>query len=100
MQHLRPTLENAGLQMSVGFVCNDDTWSDDGRRREVKAASLHRGDVTVCNFGANKGTDVGISERASQGAAERRALKGSRERRMCLLPATATTNGSGEYTLS
>src|SRR5271165_6850891 len=83
VQDLRSSMENAGLQMSVGFLCQDDSWSDDGKRREIKAASLHKGDVTVCNFGANEATDVGISERAGVGAAERRALKGSRERRMC-----------------
>ena len=83
VQDLRSTAENAGLQMSVGFLCQDDSWSDDGKRREVRAASLHKGDVTVCNFGANGATDAAISERASLGAAERRALKGSRERRMC-----------------
>ncbi len=76
-------MENAGLQMSVGFTCQDDDWSDDGKRREIKQASLHKGDVTVCNFGCNPATDVGLSERASLGLAERRALKGSRERRMC-----------------
>jgi phage head maturation protease len=84
VQDLRSTAENCGLQMSVGMFVQDDLWNSDGNRREVNAASTHRGDVTVTNFGANDAAAATISERSSSiGEAERRELKGSRERRMC-----------------
>jgi phage head maturation protease len=87
VQDLRSTAENCGLQMSVAFLCSQDNWNEDRSRREVKQASVHKGDVTVCNFGANEASTATISERGEAGALERRAyadsLKGSRERRMC-----------------
>src|SRR6184192_1300241 len=51
VQDLRSTSENAGLQMSVGFICSEDHWTEDRSRRELIQASVHRGDVTVCNYG-------------------------------------------------
>ena len=66
VQDLRSTAENCGLQMSVAFIVNDDVWSKDGSRRELKAASLHKGDVTVTNFGANDAATATISERSGQ----------------------------------
>jgi len=87
VQDLRSTAENCGLQMSVGFRCSSDRWNEDRSRRELKEASVHRGDVTVCNFGANDAATATITARARAGEAERRAyaesVKGSLERRMC-----------------
>ena len=87
VQDLRSTAENCGLQMSVGFRCTRDLWTDRESKRELIAASIHRGDVTACNFGASESTSATISERGEAGAAERRAyaesLKGCAERRMC-----------------
>jgi HK97 family phage prohead protease len=87
VQDLRSTSENAGLQMSVGFVCSKDRWNEDRTRRELLEANVDRGDVTVTNYGANEATAATISERGEQGEAERRAyvesLAGSREQRMC-----------------
>jgi HK97 family phage prohead protease len=87
VQDLRSTSENAGLQMSVGFICSEDNWNEDRSRRELIQASVHRGDVTVCNYGANNAASATITGRGEAGEAERRAhaetLTGSRERRMC-----------------
>lgn len=87
VQDLRSTSENAGLQMSVAFRCSSDSWNEDRTRREIKEASLNRGDVTCCNFGCNEAAEATISERGEAGAKERRAyadsLKGATERRMC-----------------
>jgi hypothetical protein len=87
VQDLRSTSENAGLQMSVAFLCSEDRWNKDRSRRELIQASVNKGDVTVCNFGANDAAAATISERGKAGEAERRtyaeSLKGSRERRMC-----------------
>jgi phage head maturation protease len=83
VQDLRSTAENCGLQMSVGMLVQDDEWDADGSRREIKAATVHRGDVTCCNFGANQAASAVISERSKVGEIERRELKGSRERRIC-----------------
>ncbi len=84
VQDLRATADNCGLQMSVGMTVQDDEWNAAGDRREVKAATTHKGDVTVCNFGANNAASAVISERSGEvGEVERRELRGSRERRMC-----------------
>jgi HK97 family phage prohead protease len=86
VQNLRSAVENCGLQMSVGFFCKEDEWSEDGTKRELKSASLHKGDVTLCNFGANPATDAMISERDNLSVAERRnfaeQMSGARECRM------------------
>jgi hypothetical protein len=86
VQDLRSTSENAGLQMSVAFLCSEDRWNKDRSRRELIQASVNKGDVTVCNYGANDAAAATISERGKAGEAERRtyaeSLKGSRERRM------------------
>jgi phage head maturation protease len=87
VQDLRSTAENCGLQMSVGMRVSGDRWNEDRSRREVKEASVHKGDVTVCNFGANDAAAATISARGAAGEKERRAyaesLKGGTERRMC-----------------
>jgi HK97 family phage prohead protease len=87
VQDLRSTAENCGLQMSVAFRCSQDKWNEDRSRRELKEASVHKGDVTVCNFGANDAAAATISARGEAAAKERRAyaesLKGGTERRMC-----------------
>ncbi len=87
VQDLRSTSDNCGLQMSVAFLCSEDSWNEDRSKRELIRASVDRGDVTVCNYGANEAAAATITARAAAGEAERRAyaesLKGSRERRMC-----------------
>jgi hypothetical protein len=74
--------------MSVGFFCKEDEWSEDGTKRELRSASLQKGDVTLCNFGANPATDSTISEPAGDNlsVAQRRSfaeqMSGARECRM------------------
>src|ERR1019366_4615810 len=50
---LRAVAEHSDLQMSFSFKCTSDSWNDDFTRREVKGIGLHRGDVTICTYGAN-----------------------------------------------
>jgi HK97 family phage prohead protease len=39
--------------MSFAFLVTDDEWNDDFTLRTIKSVSLHRGDVSVVNQGAN-----------------------------------------------
>jgi HK97 family phage prohead protease len=39
--------------MSFAFQATDDDWSDDYTKRSIRSASIHRGDVSVVNQGAN-----------------------------------------------
>jgi HK97 family phage prohead protease len=99
VQDLRATIENCGIQMSVGFICEQDRWDETGERlrREVIASSLHKGDVTLCNFGANPETEASVSERGDALTLERRdyeALKGTRERRF--MPVEAMPRGRSQ----
>jgi Phage head maturation protease len=101
VQDLRSTAENAGLQMSVAFRCSSDSWNEDRSRREIKEASVHRGDCTVCNFGANDAASATISERGEAGEKERRAyaesLKGATERRMCPVAGFTADDARGMF---
>ncbi|HTQ67255.1 MAG TPA: HK97 family phage prohead protease [Solirubrobacteraceae bacterium] len=72
VQDLRSTAANSGLQMSVGFRCEKDSWNESRSRREVKQASIDRGDVTICNYGCNPATEAAISARGAAGEMERR----------------------------
>lgn len=47
-------------EMSFAFRTKADKWSDDDTERRVTEASLHKGDVSVVNFGANPATTVGL----------------------------------------
>jgi HK97 family phage prohead protease len=47
-------------QMSFAFQVTDQAWNDDYTERDVKAASLHRGDVSVVNQGANAASVASI----------------------------------------
>lgn len=40
-------------QMSFAFQATDSDWSDDFTKRRIKTVSIHRGDVSVVNMGAN-----------------------------------------------
>lgn len=40
-------------QMSFAFQATDQEWNDDYTQRSIRAASIHRGDVSVVNQGAN-----------------------------------------------
>jgi HK97 family phage prohead protease len=41
-------------QMSFAFKATDQDWSEDFTSREIKGCSIHRGDVSVVNMGANE----------------------------------------------
>lgn len=47
-------------EMSFAFRVVEQTWSPDYAERSIAAYNLHRGDVSVVNFGANAGTSVGL----------------------------------------
>lgn len=45
-------------EMSFAFRVKDDVWSDDENKRDLTEVSLHKGDVSVVNFGANDATSA------------------------------------------
>jgi hypothetical protein len=47
-------------QCSFAFRVTRQAWSEDHDEREISEVSLHRGDVSVCNFGANPTTPVAV----------------------------------------
>jgi HK97 family phage prohead protease len=49
--------------MSFAFQVTDQEWSDDYSQRTIKTYSLHRGDVSVVNQGANPATFASIRSR-------------------------------------
>jgi HK97 family phage prohead protease len=49
-------------QMSFGFRCKDQIWSNDYTHRTITELSLHKGDVSIVNYGANPSTSIGLSE--------------------------------------
>ncbi len=73
-QSLRAKSENSPLQMSFAFKCNRDRYNDDYTRRDVLEASLHKGDISICCFGANPDTSMTIEGRAGVSLEERRAF--------------------------
>jgi HK97 family phage prohead protease len=54
-------------QMSFAFQATDSDWSDDFTQRRIKTVSIHRGDVSVVNMGANPASTATIR---SQDAAQ------------------------------
>lgn len=47
-------------EMSFAFRVKAQTWSDDETTRSLDEVSLHKGDVSIVNFGANPHTSVGV----------------------------------------
>lgn len=45
-------------QMSFAFRVKDDDWNDDETDRELREVSLHKGDVSIVNFGASDATSA------------------------------------------
>lgn len=57
VQRLRTKMARRDMdEMSFAFRVKDDLWSDDLTERRLTEVSLHKGDVSVVNFGANPGT--------------------------------------------
>lgn len=52
----------AGLlnECSFAFRVINQEWDDDYENRDIKEVSLHRGDVSIVNFGANPNTSVAL----------------------------------------
>lgn len=47
-------------QMSFAFRVTADKWNEDFSERVIQAYSIHRGDVSVCNFGASEVTSASV----------------------------------------
>jgi HK97 family phage prohead protease len=50
-------------QMSFAFQATDQDWNDDFTERSIRSVSIHRGDVSVVNQGANGSTMVALRAR-------------------------------------
>jgi HK97 family phage prohead protease len=68
-------------QMSFAFQVTDQEWSEDYSRREIKAASIHRGDVSVVNQGANPASTGSIRGRQPAKTPQQRELIQRRQER-------------------
>ena len=73
-------------EMSFAFRVTRQQWSPDYDQRDILEVDLHRGDVSVVNFGANPATSVGASMRAADfdrlDEADARALYERLQRRL------------------
>lgn len=52
-------------EMSFAFRVTRQLWSPDYTQRDIQEVDIHRGDVSVVNFGANPATSVGAAARAA-----------------------------------
>jgi len=86
VQRLRPKMERGDMdEMSFAFRVKADEWSDDESQRTLTEVSLHKGDVSVVNFGANPAASAQLNMRSvldfladvdpQEAAAELRALE-------------------------
>jgi HK97 family phage prohead protease len=50
-------------QMSFAFRVTDDTWDESMSERTIRSYSIHRGDVSVVNMGANDATHASVRSR-------------------------------------
>jgi HK97 family phage prohead protease len=48
-------------EMSIGFITKNDAWNEDRTERRILEISLHRGDVSVVNYGANHATEAQLT---------------------------------------
>jgi HK97 family phage prohead protease len=75
VQSLRAKSENSPLDMSFAFRADRERWNEDRTRREVLAADIDGGDVSVVCYGANPQTSMSINAReACRTLEERRAF--------------------------
>jgi len=57
VRRLVPKMRRKDLnEMSFAFRCIDDAWSEDYGTRTVRAAEIHRGDVSIVTYGASPTT--------------------------------------------
>ncbi len=52
-------------EMSFAFRVTDQDWNDDFTRRLIKAVTIHRGDVSIVNYGANPATSASLRSSAT-----------------------------------
>lgn len=74
-------------EMSFAFRVTRQEWSPDYEQRDIIEYNLHRGDVSVVNFGANAGTEVGLREQdlALMNRSALRQLKDRLEHRLAIV---------------
>jgi hypothetical protein len=91
---LRPKLERGDMnESSFAFRVNEQEWDADYRNRSILEVNLHKGDVSVVNFGANDTTSAGM--RALRGVGFEH-LSGALQE----LRAGKALSGSNEQTLA
>ncbi|MEU6552103.1 HK97 family phage prohead protease [Streptomyces sp. NPDC046915] len=62
VQRLMPKMKRKDMdEMSFAFRVKADKWSDDDSERTLTEVSLHKGDVSVVNFGANPNTSAQLN---------------------------------------
>ncbi|MFI5973518.1 HK97 family phage prohead protease [Streptomyces sp. NPDC051452] len=62
VQSLVPKMKRGDMdEMSFGFRVKDDEWSEDYTERRLLEVSLHKGDVSVVNWGANPATSAQLN---------------------------------------
>ena len=62
VQRLETKMERGDMdEMSFAFRVKADQWSDDDTERTLTEVSLHKGDVSVVNFGANPATSAQLN---------------------------------------
>ena len=73
VQALVPKMKRGDLtEMSFAFKATDDEWSDRDTKRVVRAATIHKGDVSMVTHGANTDTSGTITLRSDVGSFELR----------------------------
>jgi HK97 family phage prohead protease len=87
VQDMLLALEDGSVdEMSFAFRVTRQMWSPDYDQRDILEVDLHRGDVSVVNFGANPATSVTPALRAADfdklGDADARALLERLQRRL------------------
>lgn len=62
VQRLAPKMSRGDMdEMSFAFRVKRDEWSEDDSERNLLEVSLHKGDVSVVNFGANPATSAQLN---------------------------------------
>lgn len=63
VQRLAPKMSRGDMdEMSFAFRTKRDEWSEDDSERRLLEVSLHKGDVSVVNFGANPATSAQMND--------------------------------------
>lgn len=63
VQRLNPKMARGDMdEMSFAFRTKRDEWSQDDSQRRLLEVSLHKGDVSVVNFGANPATSAQMND--------------------------------------